>query len=439
MIIKRGIDSAINRSTVRFCMPGHKGIDGNCFYDVTELDGTDNLHNPNGIIKKAQLEASCAFGAAYTFFCVNGSSVGLHALILSVCNRGDTLIIDRSCHISVINALVLFDIQPVFVYPKHNSAFGVSDGISPNDIQDAIEKNPHAKGVLITSPTYYGVCSDVFSIASVAHRNNMPLLVDEAHGAHFGFNHRLPESALSCCGDGVVQSAHKTLPCLTQGAMVHIGTNRISPDRLLQNLNMLQTTSPSYLIMKSIDEARETMQKTGKAKLGRLIDACNDLRLQLNSTGKFYCMDKHNAGYQYDSTRIVINTNINAEVIKTRLKKSNIVIEMADTHNLVCIATINNRVSDFTRFKTALLAIAKDLPEYKEAKTTPLPQTILKASPNDAFYSETVSLKSTDAIGKIAARSIYSCPPCMPLLCPGEVVTEEIACLCKQDIIVVKD
>ena len=426
--VKSAIDSVVKRNTARFFMPGHKGLGSVMLhYDVTELDGTDNLHHPQGAIHTAQHLASAAFGALHTFFCVNGSSVGLHTIIMSICKRGDTLIVDRGCHISVINALVLNDVRPVFVYPKYNNKFGINVGIEPDDVSQAIRENPNAKGVLITTPTYYGVCSDVNSIAIIAHKHNMPLIVDEAHGAHFCFNKALPLSALECGADVVVQSAHKTLTCLTQGALLHIGSDRIDKQTVQENLNMLHTTSPSYLIMSSIDGARCEMERIGEARLKRLIAECSKVRKKVNETGAYLCLDKLCDVYDYDETRIVINVR-NAFDVQAMLRDSyNILVEMVDGLNIVFIPTINNRTTDFSRLIKALTEIAKTLPPYEDIENEQMPRAKLVMPPAQAYYSQTEVLSPKDVVGKIAARSVYKCPPCMPILCPGEMVTKEIS------------
>lgn len=423
MVIKNGIDKALNRNSARFFMPGHNGDKSiSLHYDVTELDGTDNLHFPQGIIKRALLNASVAFSSYHTFFLVNGSSVGLHALIMSVCTRGDTLIVDRSCHISVINALVLNDIRPVYIYPEFNSEFGINSAVNPHDVERAFEKNPGAKGVLITSPNYYGICSDIQTVADIANKYNGALIVDEAHGAHFSFSEKLPQSAIYCGADGSVQSAHKTLPCITQGALLHLGTNKIDPASVQENLNLLQTTSPSYLIMMTIDEAVTEMQQNGSAKLDRVIRCCEELKLRLNSTEKYKCLEND------DPTRIVIHIGKNAELIKQKLKKlHNIEIEMCDGYNLVLIAKASSKTIDIKRLERALTGLSPSLPALELGKYSAPPKTELKMTPSEAYYSRTEISEPESSVGKVAARAVYKTPPCMSIISPGEIVTDEIA------------
>lgn len=433
MHIRQGIEKALSTNDTRFFMPGHGGHGSLALrYDVTEIDGTDNLQNPEGIIRLAQNEAAVAFGAMYSFFLVNGSSVGLHAAVMTVCQRGDTLLVDRGCHISVINALVLNDIEPVFIEPEFNQEFGITAGISPSSVAIAYKKHPNSKGVLITSPTYYGVCSNIAEIAEITHSFGGVLIVDEAHGAHFAFNEKLPKTAISQGADLVVQSTHKTLPCITQGAILHLGTNRIDKEMLQENLNMLHTTSPSYLIMASIEESVEYIRNKGKQHLGFVIDRCNHIKNILNKTGKFRCLDSD------DETRLVIHVGKNAPYVVQKLKNlHNIMVEMCDGINLVLIARATNEHIDFTRLERAMMSIALTLPNLETEEYNPPPRGKTVLTPEKAYYGNTLKVSPKEAVGKIAARAVYQIPPCICLLCPGELITEEAANLIQENITVV--
>ncbi|MDR0406160.1 MAG: aminotransferase class I/II-fold pyridoxal phosphate-dependent enzyme [Clostridiales bacterium] len=423
MRIRNGIDQAVGRGAARFFTPGHNGGKSlSLRYDVTELAGTDNLRRPSGIIRAAEQNAAAVFGALRTYFLVNGSSVGLHALIMSVCKRGDTLIVDRNCHVSVINALVLSDIRPVYIYPAHNGAFGVSAVVAPGEVELAFRENPSAKGVLITSPTYYGVCSDIYAIAEITHKYHGTLLVDEAHGAHFPFSPLLPQSALMCCADGVVQSAHKTLPCITQGAMLHLGSGRIPPSAVRENLNLLQTTSPSYLILSSIDDAVTEMRRGGAARLANVIGICGALRDKLDATGKFRCLRSD------DPTRLVIHAGEHARAAAEKLRKLHrVIIEMCDGSNLVLIVKAAHGSRDLQRLEHALLSIAQTLPPLAERRNPAPPRPAPALPPAEAYYSETEVISVKAAVGRISARAVYQTPPCVCLLAPGERVTAEVA------------
>ncbi len=406
-------------------MPGHNGSGSiPLHYDVTELPGTDILHAPAGIIKDAQLNAGVAFGALHTFFLVNGSSVGLHALVMAACRRGDTLIVDRSCHISVINALVLNDIKPVYVYPRFNAEFGINGAIDPADISDAYTQNPLAKGVLLTSPSYYGVCADLAAIAEITHSFGGVLLVDEAHGAHFAFGDCMPRTALYCGADGIVQSVHKTLPCITQGAVLHLGSGRIRAEAIGDALKMLQTTSPSYLIMMSIDNAVCEMQRNGRALLAKTVRRCEALRRKLNASGKFKCFESD------DPTRLVIFAGKSAAAVERKLRTlHHIGVEMCDGANLVLIAKAATKGSDFDRLDAALSGIASGLPPLEALRFDPPPRTSAPMSPAEAYYAGFVEAAPKDAVGRIAARAVYRTPPCMGIVVPGELITGEIAAL----------
>jgi lysine decarboxylase len=438
MSIKKGIRRAVARDAARFFMPGHKGTLHP--FDVTELPGTDNLHQPEGIIKEAQERVASMVGAEHTFFSVGGSSAGLHSLILSVCNRGDSLVVDRGCHISAIHIMTLFDITPIFVYPRQSRLFGVSCGIEADAVACALQAHPEAKGVLVTSPTYYGVCSNLREIAKTVHAKGLPLLVDEAHGAHFPFHPSLPATALQCGADGVVQSAHKTLPCLTQGAVVHLASRRISHRRVGEIMTMLQTTSPSYLLLSSIERSFDRMQREGEPKLDLLLSRLGRLRSLLDQSKRLFCMNRENCGgHDFDPTRIVIRVaGGTGNIAQTLQSRYRVIMEMDDGYQLIGIPTICNRERDFSRLAHGLRSILKSLPPASLEEIPRLP-VAKKAMPlSEAFFSPTKLVSPQQAIGKIAARSVYKTPPCMPILCPGELVTEEIAAQLSEKITIVQ-
>ncbi|NLB80802.1 MAG: aminotransferase class I/II-fold pyridoxal phosphate-dependent enzyme [Clostridiaceae bacterium] len=423
MIIREGIKRAIGHNKTRFFMPGHKG-DGrlSLYYDVTEIDGTDNLQNPDGIIKKAMDNAAHVFGAKKTFFLVNGSSVGIGALVMSLCNRGETLIVDRACHISVINAIILNDIRPVFIYPEYNKKFGIYNSINSLCVEDALIKHPNAKGVLITSPNYYGVCSNVEIIAQLTHKYNKALIVDEAHGAHFVFGNSLPKAALLSGADGVIQSAHKTLCCITQGALLHLGSSRIDADCVRENLNMLHTTSPSYLIMMSIDDSVTKASKSSDIKTKRVIEQCKSLKENINKTGKLICLNSN------DVTRITINAGKNANCLNYILKKDyNIISEMCDGQNIVFIANMFSSAKDIKKLENALIGISKKLLKSEPLPNIAPPRLKLAMTPAAAYYNQTETVIPQLSVDRIAARAIYKMPPCTCAVLPGETITQEAA------------
>jgi len=434
LIIKNGIEKALKSNAARFFTPGHTG-DGflPLYYDVTELEGTDNLQNPLDIISDATKNAAFIYGASKSFFLVNGSSIGIHALVMSTCRRGDTLIVDRGCHISVINAIILNDIKPIYIQPKYNKKFGITTHISPADIELALNEYPHAKGVLITSPNYYGMCCDVKKIAQIVRKHSSILLVDEAHGAHFAFSNALPATALSYGADGVVQSTHKTLPCITQGALLHLGGNKLCRQTVQQNLNMLQTTSPSYLIMMSVDNAIQKAAAYPKKEIDCFVKRCRAFKEKINKTEQFKCLDNG------DDTRLVVNAGKNATKVNFFLRENyNIISEMCDGQNIIFIAKLFYGMGDVERLESALIKISDKLDLHEGVKNLPPPKLQLKISPSDAYYSSTEALSPQNAVGKIAARAVYKMPPCTALITPGEVITKAAASQLNEDIFVVK-
>jgi propanediol utilization protein len=260
---------------VAFHMPGHKlgkGFDIDEFkaigkFDLTEIPGTDNLHFPEEAIMEAQNLAARAFGADRTFFLVNGSTCGVHAAIMGTLSEGDKLIVSRDCHKSVIGGLMLARAVPVYVKPKMDHEFKIPLGCDVDAMIAAMDENPDAAGVFITRPTYYGVCCDVERLVDEAHKRGMAVIVDEAHGAHFRFHGELPVSAMDAGVDICIQSTHKTLPALTQTALLHVKGNLADPERIAFYLRLLETSSPSYIFLCAIDYARSLMEHSGQSLL----------------------------------------------------------------------------------------------------------------------------------------------------------------------------
>ena len=306
----------IKKEPTMFHMPGHKmGSKVSHYYndiikwDVTEIPETDNLHNPNGAILEAQKMAAYAFGADYTFFLVNGSTCGIHAAIMSVCKKGDKIIVGRDCHKSVLNILTYLEAKVCFVNPEYNDEFGILGGYSLENIQKAVDKNTDSVAVLITSPNYYGICSDIEKIANIVHQSNKILIVDEAHGAHLNFCDRLPKSAVTSGADLVVQSAHKTLPALTQTAYLHLNGDRVSKRKLQRILSTIQTSSPSFVLMASLDIARHIMQSEGQSRLNDILDVIDQFKISNGKIKKFCPFGFFNNGTNDKLKQLEVNNN----------------------------------------------------------------------------------------------------------------------------------
>ncbi len=425
-----------------FHMPGHKlgeGIpkellDNLTKIDLTEIEGTDNLHYPEGIIKEAQELAAKAFGAKKTFFLVNGSTCGIHAMIMSTCKKGDKLIVARDCHKSVINAMIMVGVNPVYIKPRYNKEFDISTIINIKDIENAIKQNPEAVGVFLTRPNYYGLCCDIEKISQIVHSNDKILMVDEAHGSHLKFSNKLPISALEAGCDLSVQSAHKTLPALTQGAYLHIGSNSINIGRLEQVLRMIQTSSPSYIIMAFLDIAREIMDTEGEKRINLLLDYLCEFNNRLSRLQNLKIIDEANLKEcALDKTRLTINFKsiglTGFEACTILRKKYNIQVEMADMSNVVCIATISDRRESFENLISALNDIHSSCKGKKilaDIHSVDLNIPIQGIELSEIFTCESLKINLKDAVGRISKDLITPYPPGIPVICPGEIFTNEV-------------
>jgi arginine decarboxylase len=423
-------------------MPGHKlgrGIPGEflkdlLYLDVTEIPGTDNLHFPEGAIREALELAAKAYGADETFFLVNGSTCGVHAAIMTICKPGDKLIVGRDCHKSVINGMMLAGVEPVFAVPEYDSRFSITTFITPREIENILRNNSDCAGVFITRPNYYGICSDVQEIAAITHRYNKILAVDEAHGAHLGFNSRYPERALSLGADISIQSAHKTLPAVTQGAYLHVKSQRVDTDRLKYSLSILQTSSPSYIIMSFLDIARAIMEVKGQKLLDALLDNIGWLKCNVENKGLLMLSEYMADKCITDNSRIVINVaglrRTGFEVEKILRKENNIQVEMSDMSNIVCISTVADNREGFERLCNALNGLSPGdngsaFPVDKcntEIFAAAKPVMSLK----DVLHSRGRKIEIHQAPGKVCRGMVTPYPPGIPVICPGEVIQEAV-------------
>lgn len=427
---------------VPFHMPGHKlgkGLPEEFvrnihLMDVTEIPGTDNLHYPEGPIDEAQKLAARAFGADETFFLVNGSTVGIHAMIMALCNPGDKLIVARDCHKSAINGMMLAGVKPVYIKPQFNSCFGISAAVLPSDIETALLQNPDAQGVFITRPNYYGICSDIEAIAKIVHSHGKVLAVDEAHGAHLAFDSGLPVSAMQACADICVQSAHKTLPAFTQGSYLHVNRGRIDVEKLKWHLRLLQTTSPSYIIMASLDIARAIMENSGHELIRQLKQFYLYFYEKLKGSARLVLLD-HSAleNGTLDWTRMVVNVKglgkTGYDIDKILRTNFNIQVEMSDLYNIVCITTVSDSMDDFKKLTAALLEIDRELIKQKPLADIYSKQPDIPAMQidfRDVLGREGISVCLKDAAGHVCLDMITPYPPGIPAICPGEIVSEEI-------------
>lgn len=439
----------VNRETIPFHVPGHKkgvGMDKefkqfigeNPFkIDVTVFKLVDSLHHPTGPIKKAQQLAADAYGSDAAFFSIHGTSGAIQSMIMSVVNSGDKLIIPRNVHKSVTAGIILSGAIPVYMQPALDKRVGIAQGVTPETVEETLKKNTDAKAVLIINPTYYGVATDIKKISDIVHSYNIPLIVDEAHGPHLGFNDNLPMSAIEAGADMCSQSTHKIIGALTQCSLLHVCSERIDINRVHQVLSLLQTTSPSYILMASLDCARRQIALYGEELLNKSIELSNYLRYEINRIKGFYCFGEEILGNEgvtaLDPTKITINcrelgiTGYDLDMILSN--KYHIQMELSDLYNVLAVGSFGDTKE---AMDTLLYALREISSEYfvKENKKSdfldipPIPKQI--QIPRDAFNSPKKPLLLKNSVGMISGEFLMAYPPGIPILCPGEEITKEV-------------
>lgn len=434
----------LNR-VVPFDVPGHKGGRGNttlteflgkdCLKnDVNSMKPLDNLCHPISVIKEAQEIAADAFGAANAFFIVNGATGAVQAMIMSVCKRGDKIILPRNVHRSAINALVVCGATPVYVNPGVNSELGIPLGMTPEDVEKAIIANPDAKAVLVNNPTYYGICSDLKRITEIAHKHGLYVLCDEAHGTHFYFGENLPPSGMSVGADMASVSVHKTGGSLTQSAML-LMNERVNSDYVRQIINLTQTTSASYLLMVSLDLARQNLALHGKEFYAKTVEFAEYARREINAVGGYYAFaDELCNGkdfFAFDKTKLSVHTRAmglaGIEVYDLLRDEYGIQIEFGDIGNILAIITGGDSKLEIERLLSALSEIKRlysrsPVGLFDHEYINP----IVELPPQEAFYAEQESLPLDETDGRVCAEFVMCYPPGIPILAPGERITKDI-------------
>ena len=434
-----------NDEITSFHVPGHKnGKIYNRFQhknfkdiiynlDTTEIPGTDNLHNPRDIIKESQDRASRIFKSEETFFLVNGSTSGIYSMIMATTSPGDKVLIDRNCHQSVINAIILGDLVPIYIYPNIDESQGISMGVLSEDVEKKLVEHNDIKAVVLTYPTYYGIACDLKKIGEIVHKYDKILLIDEAHGAHFGLNKNLPLTALSCGADGVVQSTHKTLPSFTQSSMLHIQGSKIDREKLRLMLRIHQSSSPSYLLLSSLDFAVMIYETEGEALMKDLLENIRNFREEVKKINKIDIMGEEVVGkngvYSIDPTRLWIKINgMPGYELESKLRdKFNIQMELSNSYGVLAVTSIANDERDFIKLLSALDSISKEEvlkdTELKTAKYE-VPKQIV--TPRQAFYMTKKKVLLKESMGQVSGEYIIPYPPGIPLIIPGERITSEV-------------
>ncbi len=419
--------------------------------DITEIDGFDNMHNPQGLIRDAFDRCAVAFHADESLFLVNGSSAGILSAICGATDKGDKVVVARNSHISVYNALYINELTPMYVYPAINE-FGFSQGIDPQDVEELLKKhngdyikdykksqadNKLIKAVIITSPTYEGVVSDVKAIAEVAHKYGAVLIVDEAHGAHFVCHKIFPKSANECNADVVIQSVHKTLPSLTQTALLHMNGSFIDRERVKMYWNIFQTTSPSYVLMSSIDRC-VTIVKEGAKFFEEYVARLCELRTRLSTLKNIRLCEVD------DISKLVLAVRDGKWLYNKLLKDYHIQLEMASDAYVIAMTGVADKSEYYERLYNALKSIDEnDLSkthkdesgsQASKHRISSFAVSVHKSvcSIYEAVNGDKESVSLDDAVGRVSGAKICLYPPGIPLVVEGEIIT-------KDDVITIAD
>ncbi|MCI9336313.1 MAG: aminotransferase class V-fold PLP-dependent enzyme [Lachnospiraceae bacterium] len=430
---------------VPFDVPGHKRGRGNpeltqllgkqCVsIDVNSMKPLDNLCHPVSVIREAEELAADAFGAAYAFLMVGGTTSSVQSMVLSVCKKGDKIILPRNVHRSVINALVLCGATPIYVNPDMNVSLGIALGMRVSQVKRTIDEHPDAVAVLVNNPTYYGICSDLRRIVQLAHGHGMKVLVDEAHGTHFYFGENMPLSAMAAGADMAAVSMHKSGGSLTQSSFLLTGPD-MNPGYVRQIINLTQTTSSSYLLLASLDISRRNLALRGKGEFAKVTALADYARREINNIGGYYAYSPElingDSIFDFDRTKLTVNTLgiglAGIEVYDCLRDEYDIQMELGDIANVLAYISIGDRERDMERLIGALEEIKRKYSrDNADLYTQEYIEPKVAVSPQSAFYAEKESLPLPETRGRICSEFVMCYPPGIPILAPGEEITEEI-------------
>ena len=402
--------------------------------DVNSMKPLDNLCHPVSVIRDAEELAADAFKAANAFFMVGGTTSAVQSMIMYACKSGDKIIMPRNVHRSAINALILTGAVPVYVNPEVNSKLGIALGMSVEQVEKAIRENPQAKAVMVNNPTYYGICSDLKKIVELAHEHNMLVLVDEAHGTHFYFGENFPITAMEAGADIASVSMHKSGGSLTQSSFLLMGKN-INADYMRQVVNLTQTTSASYLLLSSLDISRKRLALSGREIFAKTVEMAEYARSEINSIGGYYAYSKElingDSVYDFDVSKLSVYTLpiglAGIEVYDLLRDEYDIQIEFGDIGNILAYLSVGDRKRDIERLISAMAEIKRRFGRTgADMLTQEYISPIVAEAPRKAFYSDKISLSLDDAAGRVCTEFVMCYPPGIPILAPGELITDDI-------------
>lgn len=443
----------LNQKLIQYCqsdiypfhMPGHKQtafpFPNPYSIDITEIDGFDNLHHAGDILKETQERAAALYGAKRSFYLVNGSTCGVLAAICAATRKRDKVLVARNCHKAVYHALFLNELQTEYLYPVLTNN-DIQGQITVEQVEEALYHNPDITAVIITSPTYEGIVSDVAGIAETAHAHGVPLIVDEAHGAHIGFGAGFPENAVKLGADAVIMSLHKTLPSFTQTALLHINSNRIAQEQVESYLDIFETSSPSYLLMAGMDACIRLLQEEGKALFTRYRELLDQFYRDISELELLHVMSEKDLGkeeaYDWDDSKIVIFTgkaDMTGEKLgRILLDRYHLQMEMLSGTYVLGMTSIMDRQEGFTRLSKALHEIDRDCMDNQRKRNDGNSKIFIERmyqknrremqiyQARELSYKE---VKLEEAVGKMAADFIFLYPPGIPMIVPGEIISRQ--------------
>lgn len=443
--IVEALKTAYNHPTYQFHIPGHTKGFGTLpefrrlvgkkalMVDTTdEFDNLGTLTPATGPIKEAEELAAKAFGAKRTFFLINGSTIGNLAIAMGLTRKGQKVIVNRNCHRSILTGLIISGAEPLWIVPEKLSDWGLWGNIEAKDVETLLENNDDVSAVWITNPTYEGVVSDIESIAKICKKFDVPLIVDEAHGCLWNFNDKLPISSLKLGADIVVHSLHKTGGSMSQSSMLHVSENsKICVEDVERALMLLHTTSPSLMLLGSLDAARANLQsERGQKQLSKAIANAKFLRSEIDKMESIHHL-KSGFGYKTDVTKIFIKADgLSGKRLESILEIDfGIEVESASDEGLLVLSNIGNKRSDFEYLAQCLHKIDthnyKDIYYLENKKHMPMLTPIIKKSLRDAYFSEKEIIPKEQAVGRLSGEVVAECPPGISILLPGELITEE--------------
>lgn len=443
-----------------FHMPGHKRRfapeeTGETYrMDITEIDGFDNLHDAHGILLEAEQFAARLYGAQESFFCVNGSTGAILAAVSAVCRPGGRILVARNCHKSVYNAIEINQLEASYIYPQVNAKYAVCEGIYPQDIDKEWIKGADIQAIVITSPTYDGIVSDIRQICTAAHERGIPVIVDEAHGAHFPFSGYFPESARRCGADIVIHSVHKTLPAMTQTALLHVCGDLVDRERLRRMLTVYQTSSPSYILMGSIDDCLHLLESQGEEMFAQYTKRLEKLRRQLARMERIHLLEQSDLdperSFDYDRSKLLFfagpGTGGGKCLYQKLLEEFGLQMEMMTSDYVLAMTSVCDDDEGFARLCDAVRRLDEEAkkavpdqemqsaggavmqkpgPGVTDLVMAQLPQPARILPVWEAFRRGKEKILLTEAAGRIAAEYVYLYPPGVPLLVPGEQIDED--------------